>query len=113
MNIVQKVILDMGGYQRFSVLMQESQSSTAIREIAEGKRIPAEITRRKMVKASRGRLTERDIIAISGRTRHDSAAKFEVDPMWDSEPDDLRRTIWRKSMLAARKQRLANERRRR
>jgi hypothetical protein len=64
-----------------------------------------------MAKASRGRITEQDIIKISGKSRHDSAAKFETDPMWDAEPDDLRQAIWRKAAAAARKQVMSGEQR--
>lgn len=115
-NIVQQVIDEAGGYAAFASRMNCGQSPTALREIATGRRIPEEKTRRRMVVASRGRLTEADIIAITGKSEHDTRDAVHergVNPAWGWPDDDLRYWIWKTSVTGARKQIIANRRRRR
>lgn len=110
-NIIEEVIGDLGGYQAFAKRMGVSVSSTALRDIARGERIPSEIMRRRIVRASEGRLSEADVIAASGQTEPSHTAKYGVHPMWTAPDDDLRYWIWKTAADGARKQRLLNRRR--
>jgi hypothetical protein len=112
-NIVMEVIEDLGGYSVVARAMGGQLSAMQLKEVAMGRRVPGETNRRRLVKVSRGRLTEKDIIAITGRETHDSGPKFLVHPMWDADEDDLRHWIWQTSVDGARAQLKANRRRRR
>lgn len=113
-NMVQKIILEMGGYGAFSRKMGNGQNTSTLRDIASGKRVPGDIVRRRIVRASRGRLSEADIIAITGKESAGSQAPYNpVDPMWEAGEDERRQMIAKRASDAAKRQRKENERRKR
>lgn len=107
-NIVEKIVMSAGGYEAFAKRMGGTMSRQSLREIVRGNRVPTAETRRRMVKASRGRLGEADVISITGRFLEEGA-----NPMWDADEDELRHWIWERATQGAREQRKRNRRVRR
>ena len=109
LNTVQRAIIEMGGYNAVSRAMGHNRGHH-LRAIAEGKHVPSARTRAKIVQLSAGRLTDGDIIGITGRTERDTRpAGPNVDSHWENDEDVRRAWIIRRAADAARAQRLANE----
>lgn len=110
LNAVQKVIREMGGFRKFATAIGHKKSDH-LRYIAAGLQVPKPALREKIVRASGGRLTHEDIIALRGTDVAPTKPKGpNVDSHWDLPDDELRQWIASRAAAAARRQRLANER---
>jgi len=99
-NPLLDVIFAAGGYAKFAKAMGTTTNSAVLQAIAAGKRIPSERLRAAIVKASKGKLTEQDVIALSGRAEYERKYS-EVDSHWDLPEDERRQWIAEKAAQGA------------
>lgn len=101
LNILQQTIRDQGGAVKFAKRCGPTMDTTSLRLIARGQRIPRPETRRTIVRAAGGRLTEEEIIAITGTAVAQVGAVYNVHPMWNAPEDELRHWIWSRETSGA------------
>lgn len=108
-NPLMQAINDAGGFRAFARKMGMSKGYyESLRTTVDGTRIPTPRVRRAIVEACDGKVTEADIIAISGKEKASTATKDKVDSNWELGDDERRDWIASRAAEAARAQRIAN-----
>lgn len=109
LNPVQQVIIEFGGYRKFARSIGHKKPDH-LKNIAAGLQVPKPAMREKIVRASAGRLSHADIIALRGTDVPPTKPLGPmVDSHWDGDEDERRHWIASRAAAAARRQRLANE----
>lgn len=110
-NRLSEIVNAAGGLAAFARKMGwRGHDTSRLRQIVDGGRVPAFVTRDKMIRASGNTITHEEILEAVGREKPDYTSKGKVDPHWDDDYEDRRDWIAGKAAAAARAQRLANER---
>jgi hypothetical protein len=110
-NPLMQAINEAGGYRAFARKMGRSKGYfESLRSTVNGSRVPTPRVRLAIVAACDGKVTEDDIIAISGKVKASTVARDKVDGNWELNDDERRDWIANRAAEAARAQRIANER---